>query len=52
MFDDNQPLVDAIVWLGEEDRAKIFELNARKVYPRLNPILDRRQQAATVRSGA
>jgi len=52
MFDDNQPLVDAIGWLDENDRAKVFELNARKAYTRLNPILDRRQQAATVRSGA
>jgi 4-oxalmesaconate hydratase len=44
MFDDNQPLVDAIGWLDEEARRKVFELNARKVYPRLNSILDARQQ--------
>lgn len=50
MFDDNQPLLDAIGWLSEEDRGKIFEQNARTAYPRLGPILDRRQAAATVRT--
>jgi 4-oxalmesaconate hydratase len=45
MFDDNQPLLDAIGWLSEEDRTKIFELNARKAYPRLGAILDRRRGA-------
>jgi 4-oxalmesaconate hydratase len=47
MFDDNQPLLDAMGWLSTEDRAKIFELNARKAYPRLDQLLDRRhaQQA-------
>jgi len=34
-FDDNRPLVDAVPWLTEADRAKIFEGTARKVYPRL-----------------
>ena len=42
MFDDNQPLLDAMGWLGESDRHKIFELNARQAYPRLNAVLDRR----------
>jgi 4-oxalmesaconate hydratase len=46
MFDDNQPLVDAIGWLSDEDRTKIFESNARKAYPRLGPILDRRRTNA------
>ena len=35
-FDDTKPLIDAIKWLTEEDRQKIFEGNARKVYSRLN----------------
>ena len=35
-FDDTKPYIDAITWLGEDDRAKIFESNARRVYPRLN----------------
>lgn len=43
MFDDNQPLLDAMGWLTGEDRAKIFELNARNAYPRLGPILDARR---------
>ena len=51
MFDDNQPLVEAIGWLDEKDRAKVFELNARKVFPRLNAILDRRRQASAASRG-
>jgi 4-oxalmesaconate hydratase len=50
MFDDNQPLLDAIGWLSDDDRAKIFELNARKAYPRLGPILDRRGKAASTQA--
>ena len=46
MFDDNQPFVDAMDWLQEADRRKIFEDNARKAYPRLGAILDRRTAAA------
>jgi len=34
-FDDNKPYIDAIEWLTGEDRKKIFEENARKVYPRV-----------------
>lgn len=34
-FDDTKRYVDALP-LAEEDRAKVFELNARKVYPRLD----------------
>ena len=45
MFDDNQPLLDAIGWLSEDARRKIFELNARRAYPRLGPLLDRRRDA-------
>ena len=35
-FDDNRRLLDAITWLTEQDRKKIFEQNARKAYPRLD----------------
>ena len=38
-FDDTKPYVDAIPWLTDADRKKLFEDNARKVYPRLNKIL-------------
>jgi 4-oxalmesaconate hydratase len=34
-FDDTKRYIDAIPWLGEDERGKIFERNARKVYPRL-----------------
>jgi 4-oxalmesaconate hydratase len=40
-FDDNKPCVDALGWLTDEDRRKLFEGNVRKAYPRLGPILDR-----------
>ena len=40
-FDDNKPCVDALRWLTDEDRRKLFEGNVRKAYPRLGPILDR-----------
>jgi 4-oxalmesaconate hydratase len=50
-FDDNKPFMDAIGWLNEDDRKKIFEENARKAYPRLAAILDERgqQNAAAAR---
>ena len=38
-FDDNKPCLDAVSWLSDDDRAKIFERNVRKAYPRLGPIL-------------
>jgi 4-oxalmesaconate hydratase len=34
-FDDTKRYVDACSWLGQHDRYKVFEGNARKVYPRL-----------------
>jgi 4-oxalmesaconate hydratase len=40
-YDDTKRYIDQIDWLTDEDRSKIFEGNARKVYPRINPILDR-----------
>ncbi|MBA3297827.1 MAG: amidohydrolase [Acidobacteria bacterium] len=46
-FDDNKPFLDAIGWLSEEDRKKIFEDNAKKAYPRLGPLVDRRRAATS-----
>jgi 4-oxalmesaconate hydratase len=37
-FDDNRRFIDAISWLSEADRQKIFETNARKVYARLGVV--------------
>jgi 4-oxalmesaconate hydratase len=34
-FDDTKRYIDAVAWLGEQDRRKIYEENARKVYSRL-----------------
>ena len=34
-YDDTRRYVDSIDWLGQADKQKIFEGNARKVYPRL-----------------
>ncbi|HUZ77079.1 MAG TPA: amidohydrolase family protein [Chloroflexota bacterium] len=34
-FDDTKPYVDAISWLTDEDRQRIFADNALRVYPRL-----------------
>jgi 4-oxalmesaconate hydratase len=42
MFDDNRPCLDALDWLTEDDRRKIYETNVRRVYPRLNAALERR----------
>jgi 4-oxalmesaconate hydratase len=44
-FDDNKPCLDGIPWLGEQDRRKIFEDNAKKAYPRLGPLVDARRGA-------
>jgi len=38
-FDDTKRYVDAIPWLTKEDRQKIFEGNARKVFSHLKPRL-------------
>ena len=50
MFDDNKPCIDALAWLTDEDRRKIFEKNVRKVYPRLDAVLDMRQAAPSLPS--
>jgi 4-oxalmesaconate hydratase len=38
-FDDTKKYVDQMSWLAEGDRRKIFEGNARRVYPRINDVL-------------
>ncbi|MGV0129436.1 amidohydrolase family protein [Burkholderia gladioli] len=40
-FDDTRRYIDAIEWLDEEDRQRIFEGNARAVYGRLSAQLER-----------
>ena len=40
-FDDTKRYIDAIPWWTDEDRRKIFEGNARRVYSRLNSRLSR-----------
>ena len=44
-FDDTRRYVDQVTSLSEADRFKIFEGNARRVYPRLDAILSRRRRA-------
>jgi 4-oxalmesaconate hydratase len=41
-FDDTKRYVDQLKHLGEADRHKIFEGNARRVYPRLDALLRKR----------
>ena len=43
-FDDTKRYIDALTSLSAEDKAKIYEGNARRIYPRLNAHLDRRSQ--------
>lgn len=45
-YDDTKRYVDAVPWLTDEDRAKIYEGNARKVYGRLSAQLDRQFASA------
>jgi 4-oxalmesaconate hydratase len=33
-YDDLKPVIEAIDWLSPEDKAKIFEGNARRLYQR------------------
>jgi 4-oxalmesaconate hydratase len=37
-FDDTKRYVDALA-ISAEDKRKVFELNARRVYPRLDALL-------------
>ena len=39
-FDDTQRYIDAVPWLSDADRRKIFESNARHVYPRIDRWLE------------
>jgi 4-oxalmesaconate hydratase len=39
-WDDTKRYVEALA-LPEEDRRKVFELNARRVYPRLAALLEK-----------
>jgi 4-oxalmesaconate hydratase len=43
-FDDTRRYVDACAFLSAQDKAKIYEGNARKVYPRLDALLKKRGQ--------
>ena len=45
-FDDTKRYIDQVTALGEAERYKIFEGNARKVYPRLDALLTKRGHAA------
>jgi 4-oxalmesaconate hydratase len=45
-FDDTRRYVDQVKALGEQDRYKIFEGNARRIYPRLDELLIRRGHPA------
>ena len=35
-FDDTKRYVDAVASLGPDEKQRIFEGNARRVYPRIN----------------
>jgi 4-oxalmesaconate hydratase len=37
MLDDTKPLIDSIEWLTDEDKKKIYEDNAKKVFSRFKP---------------
>src|SRR5580765_6642495 len=43
-YDDTKRYVDQLEHLGEQDRYKIFEGNARRVYPRLDKLLRQRKE--------
>jgi 4-oxalmesaconate hydratase len=43
-YDDTKKYVDQLKGLSEQDRYKIFEGNARRVYPRLDRILKQRKE--------
>jgi 4-oxalmesaconate hydratase len=42
-YDDTKRYIDQLQGLSEDARRKIFEGNARRVYPRLDSLLKRRQ---------
>ena len=39
-FDDTKRYIDGIASLSAADKRKLFELNARKVYPRIAALID------------
>jgi len=43
-YDDTKRYVDQVKGLSEPDRYKIFEGNARRVYPRLDRLLKQRKE--------
>ena len=45
-YDDTRRFIDAAPTLSDAERRQIFELNARRVYPRLAAALDARRQGA------
>jgi 4-oxalmesaconate hydratase len=45
-FDDTKRYVDGVSWLSAEDKRKIFEGNALKVYPRLSKQISRQSSSA------
>jgi 4-oxalmesaconate hydratase len=45
-YDDTKRYVDQVKGWSEQDRYKIFEGNARRVYPRLDRLLAKRGQQA------
>ncbi|SNS94802.1 4-oxalmesaconate hydratase [Noviherbaspirillum humi] len=45
-FDDTKRYLDQIGFLGEQDRYKLFEGNARRIYPRLDKLLTERGRPA------
>ena len=44
-FDDTKRYVDQVSALSEQDRYKLFEGNARRIYPRLDAMLTKRGHA-------
>jgi 4-oxalmesaconate hydratase len=44
-FDDTKRYIDGVSWLSTEDKRKIFEGNAMKVYPRLRKQISRQADA-------
>jgi 4-oxalmesaconate hydratase len=43
-YDDTKRYVDQVKGLSEQDRYKIFEGNARRVYPKLDALLKKRKE--------
>ena len=51
-YDDTKRYVDQVKQLGEADRYRIFEGNARRVYPRLDALLKARGRAGSKEAAA